>query len=165
MALVIEDGSIVANANSFVTRAEVISYASARGFVLPDDETTDVLATLAMDYLWTLCFKGTLVEGAEVPFPRYGLVDGDDAEGYEYAIPLGIKRAQMQLALDSHNGVDLAPSATPSSSLKRSKIGPIEEEFFAPGSTDTAPPLTVANTWLAPHLCPDSGWGLSVVRA
>jgi len=159
MALVIEDGTLVANAYSFVTRAEIIAYAASRGVTIADTADADILAVKAMDYLWTLCFAGDLVsEEQGTPFPRSGLVDGDTAEGYEYTIPAGIKRAQMQLALDSHNGIDLTPSANPDAALKRSKIGPIEEEFFEAESLTLtgAAPLTVANALLAPFLC-DSG--------
>lgn len=165
MALVIEDGSIVAGANSFVSRAEVISYASARGITLPDDETTDVLAIRAMDYLLTQCFKGDLVAGAEVPYPRSGLVTGDTAEDYVHSVPTGIKLAQMQLSLDAHNGVDLTPSATPSPLLKRSKVGPLEREFFAPGvaTLDGSAPLTVATALLAAFVCDDS-FSLKTIR-
>lgn len=158
MALVIEDGSIVDGANSFASRAEVISYAAARGVTLADDETTDVLAIHAMDYLNTLCFSGDAVS-TDVPFPRSGLVDGDTAEDYVHSVPAGIVKAQQQLALDVHNGVVLAPSANPDAALKRSKVGPIEEEFFAPGSLTLtgAAPLTVASAYLAPFICVGAG--------
>lgn len=165
MALVVEDGSIVAGANSFVSRAEIISYASARGITLPDDETTDVLGIKAMDYIVIQCFKGDLVLDAEVPFPRSGLVTGDTADDYVHSIPNALKLAQMQLAVDVHNGVDLTPSATPSPLLKRSKVGPLEREFFAPGAAtlDGTAPLTVASALLAPFLCDDS-FSLKTIR-
>lgn len=167
MALEVEDGSIVAGANSFVTRAEIIAYASARGITLADDETTDVLGIKAMDYLWTLCFKGDQVAESEVPFPRTGLVEGDTEPTYVHTIPRGVKMAQQQLAVDVHNGVDLTPSGNAAEgALKRSKVGPIEDEFFAPGVTtlDGSDPLTVANAWLAPHLCA-GGMRLTTMRA
>jgi hypothetical protein len=167
MALVVEDGTLVANANSFVTRAEIIAYAAARGVTLEDDASTDVLGIKAMDYLWTLCLKGTLVEDATTPYPRTGLVTGDTAEDYVHSIPNSIKQAQLQLALDVHNGVDLTPSGNPvEGAITRSKVGPIEDEFFAPGTLtlDGSAPLTVAMSWLAPHLC-STGIKLGVLRA
>lgn len=167
MALVIEDGSIVPGANSFATRAEVIEYASARGFVLPDDETTDVLAVKAMDFMATLDFRGTAVTD-QTPFPRYGLVTGDTAEDWEHFIPPAIVKAQAQLALDVHNGIDLSPSGPPSAMLKRSKVGPIEREFFAPRTTsgilDNTPLLTVAMALLAPYLERERGASLVTIR-
>lgn len=167
MALVIEDGTLVAGANSLVSRAEIIAYAAARGVAITDDDTADVLAIKAMDYLWSLCYKGDLVDEAQTtPFPRSGLLDGDTVDGYAYTIPAGIKNAQLQLSLDVSNGIVLTASANPDAELKRSKVGPIEEEFFAPGSMtlDGSPPLTVANAWLAPFLCNGGGFSLKTVR-
>lgn len=168
MALVIEDGTIVAGANSFVTRAEIITYASARGIALEDDDTTDILAIKAMDYLWAQCFKGEPVSVAQtLPYPRAGLTAGDTAPDFEHQIPNGIKQAQLQLALDAHAGVILTASANPAAALKKTKVGPIEREFFEPGSMtlDGSPPLTVANAWLAPFLCNAGGFSLKTVRA
>lgn len=154
MALVIENGTIVAGANSFVTRAEVIAYALTRGVTIPNTDAADIHAILAMDYLFTLCFKGTGVNGP-IPFPRSGLIDGDDAVGYVFTIPDAIKSAQLQLALDSFNGITLTYSTNPSALLKRSKVGPLEREFFAPTllTLDGTAPLTVAKAYLAPFMC------------
>lgn len=167
MALVIEDGTLVAGANSFVPRSEIISYAALRGVTLVDDATTDILAIKAMDYLWSLCYKGDKVSATQTtPFPRSGLVAGDTADDFVHEIPYGIQIAQMQLALDAHAGIDLTPSANPSAVLKRTKVGPIEREFFAPSAStlDGDPPLTLAGAWLAPFICLDGAFSLCTVR-
>lgn len=167
MALVIEDGSIVAGANSFVTRAEIIAYAAARGTTIANEDASDVFAILAMDYMWTLCLKGELVDPTQTtPFPRKGLIAGDEAPGFTYEIPHGVKTAQLQLAMDAANGIILTASVNPSGDLKKSKVGPIEEEFFEAQSLtlDGQPPLTVANAWLAPFLCDGGGFSLKTVR-
>lgn len=159
MALVIETGDIVAGANSFVTRAAVIAYAAARGVTLPDTDETDVHATNAVDYLRTQCFRGELVDLAQpLMFPRKGLLDGDDLPGYEYTIPAGIKQAQLQLALDSANGIKLLASSNPAAEVKRVKVGPLEREFFAPPSLtlDGTPPLELATALLKPFVCNDA---------
>ena len=52
MALIIENGSIVDNANSFVTAAEMVAYAALRGVTITADTTTqEQQIILAMDYL------------------------------------------------------------------------------------------------------------------
>lgn len=160
MALVIEDGTLVPGANSFVTRAEIIAYANSRGKVLPDEDATDVFAILSMDYLWSLCFKGELVSPTQsTPYPRMGLVDGDTDPAYIHAIPIGIKNAQLQLSLDAASGIILTASSNPSGEIKRRKVGPLEREYFEGGSLtlDGSPPLTVANSWLAQFLCDGGG--------
>ena len=169
MALVIEDGSLVAGANSFLTRAEIIAYAAARGVTIPDDDASDVHAIAAMDFFWSLpCLKGELVDAAQTtPFPRMGLVDGDTVDGYEFSIPDGVKRAFAQLTLDSFNGIALTSSSAPSQVLKRSKVGPIEREFHAPADLNVAaaPQLTVAMAALGPWLCSTAnGFSLRSVR-
>lgn len=167
MALVVENGTIVDGANSIVSRAGVISYALARGVVLADDETTDIAIIQAMDYLWTLCFKGIQHPDASTPFPRIGLVEGDLAVDYVHTIPAGMKRAVMQLALDVHNGIDLTPSGVAEAGIKKEKVGPIETEFYDPSSNGLGndPRLVLALAWLGPFLCSDSGFALITVRA
>lgn len=158
MALVIEDGTIVAGANSFVSRAEIIAYAASRGVIIPDDAASDVYAIRAMDYFATLCFRGLQIVQS-LSFPRSELIDGDTADDWVFTIPDNIKLAQMQLALDSFNGVVLTYSANPSALLKRSKVGPLEREFFAPGllTLDGSAPLTVASAYLASFMCAGEG--------
>ncbi len=164
MALVIEDGTLVAGANSFSTRDEWIAYAATRGVTIPDADAQDKNLILAMDYLWSICLKGELVDDDQTtPFPRKGLVEGDTADDWVYTIPQRMKNAQMQLGLDVFNGIDLTPSGGASEQLKRSKIGPIEEEFFERTADDLALDLVVANAWLAPYLCA-VGFSLTTIR-
>lgn len=99
--LIIEDGSIVAGANSFTTDAEFLAYALARGFTLPVDEAErDSLQILAMDYLFSVEVKldGCRVNiDQELMYPRYGAcVNGFNIPSD--AIPSNLKNAQMELA-------------------------------------------------------------------
>lgn len=168
MALVIEDGTIVAGATSFATRAEIISYAAARGYTIANVDASDVYAILAMDFIRTLDYAGDLVDDEqELPFPRSGLVEGDTEDGYVFTIPTGMKRAQMQLALDASNGITLTASSNPSALVKRVKVGAIEREYFDPASQltlDGSPPLTVAMALLAPFLVNGGGVAISALR-
>ena len=62
MALIIEDGTIVANADSYITVAEYNAWADARfgaRSTAPNcDEDTEALILRAMDYFETLAFVG-----------------------------------------------------------------------------------------------------------
>jgi len=73
-----------------------------------------------------------------------------------------VKLAQMQLALDSFNGVDLVPSRGAEPRLKRRKTGPIEREFFEQGGE--LPDLPLANAYLATFLC-GQGFRVRTFRA
>ena len=71
MALVVEDGTGLANATSFVSRADYIAFAVARGVTIADDEAADVELVKAMDYLLTRCYRGDAKTGDQaLPFPR-----------------------------------------------------------------------------------------------
>lgn len=101
MALIIEDGTIVAGANSFTTDAEFTAYALARGFTLPvDEDERNALQILAMDYLFSVEVKldGCRVSiEQELMYPRYGAcVNGFNIPSN--SVPTSIKNAQMELA-------------------------------------------------------------------
>jgi len=162
MPLVVEDGSNVPNANSYVTRADYIAFAKARGTVVPDDETADENLINAMDYLNIQCVKGEAAyRDQALPFPRYGLVEGDRQA--PFVIPTNIKLAQMQLGLDVRSGVNLLPSRSAEPQVKREKVGPIETEFFAPASY--MPNIPLAAALLAPFQCGQGGFRLKTYRA
>ncbi len=109
MSLIIEDGSIVNNANSLVTRTEFISYAASLGVVIADNETTDVLLIKAMNFINSheRQLKGSKVDRDQgVSYPRTGLVvDGWAWEQTE--IPTIAKNCQMEFALEINSGNDL----------------------------------------------------------
>lgn len=165
MALVIEDGSGVANANSFVTRAEFIAYAAARGVTVANEDASDVFAFNAMDWLRlneaTLCGVRAYVDQT-LPYPRKGIVEGDTAPDYEYTIPAGIKEVQLQLMLEAKNGVVLTPSQSAQPQTKREKVGPIETEYFEASSY--LPDLPFVAALIAPFQCGQTGFRLRTYR-
>ena len=64
MALIIETGAIIADANSFTTDAEFVTYAALRGFTIPATESErNTLQIKAVDYLFSkeLSMKGARV--------------------------------------------------------------------------------------------------------
>ena len=74
--IIVEDGSVVAGANSYVTEAELTTYAADRGITLT--AATDVLLIKAMDYIESLSFIGTkFSEGQSLQWPRSNVyIDG-----------------------------------------------------------------------------------------
>lgn len=125
MAIVIEDGSIVSTANSYVTTAELATYAADRGVTVTG--TASVLLLNAMDYIESCSFIGTKKTSTQpLQWPRYEVyIDGwyfpsDD-------IPNELKNGQMAvaLAIDAGNGplIDL-PSA-----VKQETVGEISVTY------------------------------------
>ena len=141
MALIIEDGSIVANATSYATLAEIRAYALTRGVTLSAvDSTLEVMAIKAMDYIEARHqqFKGKIVlETQELQWPRRyvyinGYLIGTDT------IPKQLKQAQAQLVMEISNGVELYPVLNTEQFVVSEKIDVIEttysERYGTPGS-------------------------------
>ena len=138
MALIVENGTVVSDANSYVDRAAVIAYAGLRGVLLVDDDTTDVMAIKAVDYLELFRdrYVGREVQsGAQaLAWPREcAIVNG--ATIPNNVIPKRLKDAQCALVIEVATGTDLIPTTGAGTggggggALKREKIGPLEFEY------------------------------------
>lgn len=167
ITLTVEDGSVVTNANTYNSLAELRAYATQRNIVLSDDD--DIVSgfgILAMDYLEMQSYLGERVSAAQtLAFPRKGIViDYIAGVKNEYAddeIPAILKLAQCRLVVDLTKGVDLQPSYGVVDRIKRKKVGPLEKEFFdTPG---VMPILSAVDALLAPLLLPSS-FGLRTLR-
>lgn len=169
MALIIEDGTIVANANSYVTLAEARAYALARGVTLSaTDSVVEILAIKSMDYLESFDnqFKGIRkTETQALSWPRDYVYRNDN--GYEYpAIPNELKNAQCQLMIDA-NSFDIEPNRllTDKGQRIKEKIeGAIEVEYTQQDQL-TRPILRKFNSLIAPLLKNGSmGISANIVR-
>ena len=133
--LIIEDGSIVDNANAFTTDQEFKDYANLRCMAVPPTEPArDALQILAMDYLFDIesSLQGVRTNSdQELPFPRVG-VCARNKNISSNAIPKDIKRAVMELALQA-NTSELLVSAS-QQNIQREKLGDLEVEYFSGGS-------------------------------
>lgn len=161
MALIKEDGSIVSGANSYITRAELIAYAVARGVTLADTDATDVLAIKAMDYLtmFDAKWRGSLVSpGVQaLAWPRKGAIPmGSTSEFPDNAIPGNIIKSQYELALVASTGIDLLPTTNPATGfVTREKVDVIETEYSEAVALETfgqLPKIPLVDALLAPWL-------------
>lgn len=126
MAIIVENGTIVAGANSYVSEAELTSYATARGVTLTG--TPESLLIKAMDYVETQPFIGTkLTRDQPLQWPRSGVV----IDGWSYPpseIPDELKTAQMTVALAIDEGNDPLAPVSPAIKRKRVKADTVESE-------------------------------------
>jgi hypothetical protein len=157
VTLIVEDGTVVAGANSFVNEEAIVNYARSRGVTLlssndeqlppgddeqlppgddeqlpPDnDEQLDAVAVLgikAMDYMRTLPWRGQGISPTQTtPWPRKDL--GVTPSIPEDAIPLAVIEAQLQLTLLVHGGTELIPVHSGTGYLLRERIGPIDNIY------------------------------------
>lgn len=166
MAVIVEDGSIVADANAFVTVDEARAFSLARASTVLDaltDTQVEAHIIAATDFIQTLekRFQGSRVDVAQMlSFPRSGV----SLYGFAVAataIPEELKSGQCQLVLDLAGGVDLLPVETGREVLVQ-KVDVIETEY-APGSS-AAPVLRRAFGFLEALFKTGAG-GLVVNRA
>lgn len=162
MALIPEDGSgNVSGANSYASFEQILAYALARGILLPSSpaDQVEAMAFQAMDYLASLedRYRGTRTYELDQPlsWPRTDVqIYGFDFP--EDAIPENLISAQCQLVIEVHNGVNLFPTQTPSTAVKREKVDVIETEYFSAsemgGSLFFQPIISSVNSLLAPLL-------------
>jgi hypothetical protein len=109
MAIIIEDGSNVAGANSFISVSDVREYATVRGYVLTStDPVIKGYIIRFMDWLYGLegRMKGSRqYTDQNTPYPRTGVIlDGvliDDG-----VIPLNAKNAGCEYCILLENGIN-----------------------------------------------------------
>ena len=136
--IVVEDGTGTnAAANSYVSEAELTTYAADRGITLT--AATDVLLIKAMDYIESLSFIGTKYsKGQALQWPRSNVyIDGFYAGST--TIPAALKTGQIAtaLAIDSED----SPLANVERATKREKVDVIEVEYM-----DNAAAQTIVKT-------------------
>ena len=136
MALVVEDGTGVNNAESYVTLEYLNAYHLARGNSKWDeylDEEKEAAARRAMTYIETFRYKGQRVAVSQAcAFPRTGLITRDGLEWPSSAIPAAVKQAQAEGALkEAVSPGTLLPDWEPGKGPKRrEKLGELEDEWF-----------------------------------
>lgn len=167
--LVIEDGSLVANANSYVALTDARSYATDRGLTLVTDDTTLTTYLIqATDYLEAQRgrYKGGKVDpGQSLQWPRQDVeIDGNDWS--TTAIPNELKQAQIRLAVELSAGNSLMPSRT-GNFVVSEKVGSLETVYSEKIATEGTPFFAVVEALLEP-LCTSTngtGFALSLGRA
>ncbi len=125
MTVTVEDGSQVANSNSYITKDELTAFALARNVTPLTD--LEVLITKSIDYLENVSYSGYRVSSTQsLQWPRNSVyVDGYYIDND--SIPQLLKDAQMATCLEIEAGNN------PLSTIKQEKesvtIGPISTTY------------------------------------
>lgn len=138
MALVVEDGSIVAGANSYVTIAEYRSWANDRGIDVEASQLLEKSIYRAMDFFEQLHFIGNKAnENQPLQWPRTeALIDGYYADATE--IPTQVKTAlyeAIKVEIDGYSQLNIEDRRT-----IKEKIGDIEIQYAENSETKTVTP-------------------------
>jgi len=139
MALIVETGSCVANANAFVTRAELIAYAADYhpGTTVEADVATDGAILRASAWLSSYPeWDGSMACGRGLQglaWPRTDVTDCNGDEVPDDEVPLEVKQATYiaSLAEISTPGI-LSPTITPGKQTKSVKVDVISEAYMTP---------------------------------
>ena len=154
MALVVEDGTGLSSADSYIDVAFADEYFLKRGITQWATLTNrEQLIIRAMDYIDNnYLYKGTkLVSTQALQFPR--LIDN------ETVYPLAIKYALCELALKANNGDLLQDTGK---TTIREKVGPLEVEYDP--NQDDLTSYNFVNKLLAPYLVSTSSFSYSISR-
>lgn len=162
MALIIEDGSNVPNANSYVDEAYLTEYLSMRGLDLPVGTNLQSLIIKAMDYLGTISFSGVRTyEDQWLPFPRTGIfVDNMEVAGD--SIPTMLKQALCRLAYES-NSQDLLPTSNGKVVIRERVEGAVDVSYDA-NLSSSLPSFALVDSLLAPLISGGSFGQIKVKR-
>jgi len=167
MTIIVEDGSIVANANSYATAAELSAYADLRGVTISTDES--VLLIKAMDWLdqYANRWKGDRTDDDQVlEWPRINVILYD-AGPYlgQNTIPAELKNLQMTVALAAAD-VNLLPThdiGQKGSVIEETVHGAVTLRYENTGKLMRLPAVTSAEAFLSVLL--KSAGRLRVIRA
>ncbi len=129
IVLIVEDGTGVANANTYVDEATARVLAANVGLTLPTETEACKAALLAaMPYLESQPWQGHKVDEAQaLSWPR-NLVIANGSLVPSNVVPLPILQAQVQAASMIAGGVNLYPTISGQLVTKK-KVGPIETEY------------------------------------
>ena len=168
MALIQEDGSNVAGANTYGTTTGLCAYASLRNVQITGTDTAiEAYLIHAMDYIegQHARFQGMITtDGQPLQWPRVEVyIDRLPVNSDE--IPNQLIYAQYALAMESFAGNDLLPTRQPTdpAQFTRQKLGPLELEYSEPKvSRSFTPAFSKADALLSQLFKRN---GLAMIRA
>lgn len=158
MAIVVEDGTGVSGANSFVSLADARTYAADRGVTLSEDDAAlSPLLHKAMDYLES---KGLGLLSLSFPTENGYVCRLTDAQALTR-----LANAQAQLCVEQAAGVDLAPTRT-EGFITEDTTGPLTTKYSEKlgGGPGVAPSMPAVYGLIKPLLQCGQGGSFVTLR-
>lgn len=162
MALIVEDGTGLSTAESFVSVANADTYHDGRGNTdWTDANTTQKEEALrrASSYLTDRYrWQGLPYNGRTqaLAWPRKGILDEEGYDVDETEIPEEVKRATYELALlELGTPGYLSPVVVVSDKVKREKVGSLEVEYVTASVSPMAsqPVILIVDALIGQFLC------------
>ena len=158
--LIIEDGSIVEGANSYITVEEFLDYLSKRNFDIGKEynsENEDSVKEFegkiiyACEYLNSLSFIGKPAKQyRSMAFPRLGI-------NLDNKIPSQIKEAQSYIAYQMFNDFDFFKITESNGGIQSETVGPLSTTYFNNSSSITKDNISYLNRILRDFLKTNNG--------
>ena len=143
--LIVEDGSIVADANSYIAYDYALAYHALRGNSAwaaasdADQQYAIIRATQAIDSIYKGKWKGSPTEYGtqELEWPRSGVTVGSTSIGDD-TIPAAIKKAVCEAALrELASPGSMTPDLERGGEIKRVKADVVEVEYMDGANSTT----------------------------
>ena len=170
MALVVETGVGLPNADSFISLVDARAFAAKYGITLPTNDTAaDVALRQGCQYveLQQKCFSGSRLTSTQaLSWPRAGATN---VYSFEYAdgyMPPQLGFAQVYAAAEYAAGKDVRASDDGLSVASKEVTGAVAVSYFNNGKTGKDITITKSLDALAPLMtvCSNSGFEFRVVR-
>ena len=170
MALVVETGVGLDDADSFISLIGARAFADKYGITLPADDTAaEVALRQGCQYveLQQKCFSGSRLTSTQaLSWPRTGATN---AYGVEYAdgdMPVQLGYSQVYAAAEYAAGKDVRASDDGLSVASKEVTGAVAVSYFNNGKTGKAITITKSLDAMAPLMtsCSNNGFEFRVVR-
>jgi hypothetical protein len=142
MALIVEDGTVVAGADSYLSLADANTYHSSHGSPTAWASATNEAKEAALRYatMWIdgkFTWQGSITSESQVlDFPRSNVWDEQGRALGTNTIPQRLKDATAEMAL-AHVGAALNASLARGGQVRREQVGPIAIEYLEGANPET----------------------------
>jgi len=153
MAFIVEDGTIVTGATSYVTVAYYKSYWLDRGITVAESDPVIQAALVVVTQYVDLTnqWKGSIVDSDQaLDFPRIGLIDNEGRVIESTSIPIKLQNAICEYA-SAQIVSPIAPELPLSGEIleTKNKLGALEESIvYAENSSRNIRAIPLADNWL-----------------
>lgn len=171
MALIVEDGTGLVNADSYQTLVAARASAALLGLILPlDDDEADIALRNGFQYVNSFegSFSGerfTATQSGSWPrdnayrcYGRNQIAIADDD------LPTDIVTAQMMAAVEYGKGTSISPVDNGLSVASKEVVGAVKQSFFNNGKTGKGVTITQAVEAMGPLLCNNRGLSMRTLR-
>ena len=168
MALVVETGTGLPNADSYITLADARVYAANYGLTLPSDDTEAEIALrqgCAYIELQEGRYSGTRVSTSQaLAWPRTDAANSFGSQYPDNVVPIQLGRAQVAAAAEFAKGTDVRATDDGKSVASEAVTGAVSVSYFNNGKTGEGSVITRALDELRVLLVVGNGFSFRVGR-